>query len=364
MDDRKKLAEIHQLVAELMRKQGIEHTEDGELDRLHKTVIEMDALPERIVLIPDAVAIERADYDHPADALEFVVKMKSLDREATIKILEALPVEYGVLKFEPAGPTDGVALYHLVLERTQPEEGNRKIEVWQKQTDPQGTIDKVRVSDGPWDGAASNYPSTEAYCEACLIDMNPEGEEKVQALCHLPVKEPNGALNRNGIHAAAARLNQTKVPPEERARAADKLRALYREIGEEPPESLAKTGDRILKVDEEERMVYGVVMEPDTVDTQGDWATAEEIRKAAHSYLEYKQHQGVMHKFFNFGKKLRIMESYIAPVDFQMEGERVKQGSWIMATRVDDDGLWQAVKDGKLTGYSIGGTGKRRTTQA
>lgn len=55
-----------------------------------------------------------------------------------------------------------------------------------------------------WDGAASNYDSTDAYCSACLIDVNPSGEAKTQALCKLPVKKPGGtAYVRQALHAAA-----------------------------------------------------------------------------------------------------------------------------------------------------------------
>ena len=49
-------------------------------------------------------------------------------------------------------------------------------------------------SDKPWDGSASRWGTAEAYCSACLIDVNPKGQKKVKGLCHLPVKEPGGGV--------------------------------------------------------------------------------------------------------------------------------------------------------------------------
>lgn len=102
----------------------------------------------------------------------------------------------------------------------------------------------MAVSDKPWGTfSESDYPTAEDYCRAALVDMNPGGQRKVKAMCHLPVREPNGGpLNRNGVHAAAGRLNQTQIPPAMRAAAARKLISLYREIGETPPESLRRFG--------------------------------------------------------------------------------------------------------------------------
>lgn len=100
-------------------------------------------------------------------------------------------------------------------------------------------------SDRPWGQISeSDYEDADAFCAACLIDLNPPGKEKTKALCKLPVKEPGGAYNRNAIHAAAAALagarGGVKAPPEAKAKAARALVRLYREMDEEPPESLKR----------------------------------------------------------------------------------------------------------------------------
>lgn len=103
----------------------------------------------------------------------------------------------------------------------------------------------------------------------------------------------------------------------------------------------------------EERIVYGIVYEPNVVDAQGDKATEEEIRKAAYCFMEKAQVFKVNHK----GNKVsvRILENFIAPSDFTVAKQVVKKGSWILVTRVVNNKIWKAIKAGKLTGYSLSG---------
>ena len=114
---------------------------------------------------------------------------------------------------------------------------------------------------------------------------------------------------------------------------------------------------------DEERIAYGIVLEPETCDSQKEIYSAEEIRTAAHQYMEHFRHAGLMHQTRIDGR-VRILESFIAPVDFEIEGVRVKRGTWLMAMRIVDDKLWEAVKDKRLTGFSIGGSAVREPTAA
>jgi len=106
----------------------------------------------------------------------------------------------------------------------------------------------------------------------------------------------------------------------------------------------------------DEHIVYGIVYEPDTKDAQGDQATAAEIKKAAYDFMEHCQDFKVMHK----GKKvkIKILENYIAPVNFSIGKRKVKKGSWVLVTRVLDKDVWKDIKAGKLTGYSMAGYAK------
>lgn len=113
----------------------------------------------------------------------------------------------------------------------------------------------------------------------------------------------------------------------------------------------------LLKTDEE-RYVLGVVLEPETVDAQQDIYSAAEVREAAHKFMEEFRNVGLMHQGYVNGK-VKILESYVAPADFQIDGSKIKKGTWLLAVRVLDDELWSQIKAGQLSGLSIGGSARR-----
>lgn len=104
------------------------------------------------------------------------------------------------------------------------------------------------ISERDWSEIGeSDYEDADDYCAACLIDLNPKGEEKTKERCKLPVREPRsrgGKLNRNAVHAAAGVLaggrRSVDAPANEKRKAARELVKLYRELDEDPPDSLRK----------------------------------------------------------------------------------------------------------------------------
>lgn len=112
---------------------------------------------------------------------------------------------------------------------------------------------------------------------------------------------------------------------------------------------------QIIKADAEKRLVYGVVYAPEEVDSQGDYATAKEIEKAAHSFL---LNGGVIGLEHQQDAPARAVESFIAPDDMKIGETDVDKGSWVLVTKVFDDAVWELVKSGKLTGYSMAGKAK------
>lgn len=69
---------------------------------------------------------------------------------------------------------------------------------------------------------------------------------------------------------------------------------------------------RILaKEADEQKLVYGIVYEPDTVDAHGDFMTAAEIEKAAHGFLKDARQIDKQHDFQ--GGVGEVVESYVAP---------------------------------------------------
>jgi DNA adenine methylase len=108
----------------------------------------------------------------------------------------------------------------------------------------------------------------------------------------------------------------------------------------------------------EERYVLGIVLEPETVDAQRDIYSAAEVREAAHRFMEEYQNVGLMHRDLVNGR-VKILESYLAPAPFEIDGASVKRGTWLLAVRVLDDELWKQVREGSLRGFSMGGSAQR-----
>ena len=112
----------------------------------------------------------------------------------------------------------------------------------------------------------------------------------------------------------------------------------------------------IIKTARDQQIVYGVVSEPGVEDLQGDILSESEIRKACHKFMQTSQRIGKEHSGV---AKASIIESYIAPTDFKCNGQKVCKGSWILGVKVHDQDIWQAIKKGDITGFSIAGTGTR-----
>lgn len=111
----------------------------------------------------------------------------------------------------------------------------------------------------------------------------------------------------------------------------------------------------ILKQDASQQIAYGVVYEPLVKDAHDDYMTADEIEKAAHIFLkDYRQ----IDKQHDFTSQVGdVIESYIAPADFELGGETVTKGTWVMAVKVADE-VWTGIQKGEYTGFSLAGMGE------
>lgn len=122
--------------------------------------------------------------------------------------------------------------------------------------------------------------------------------------------------------------------------------------------------------DEEKRLITCVVLEPDVVDKQGDIYSAAVVEAAAHDYLaNYNSAKArppgydgteTSEQHVVFGVDVDVVESWIAPFDLELNGFKIKKGTWIATFRVRSDDLWEKVKAGKITGVSIGGVSRVR----
>lgn len=114
----------------------------------------------------------------------------------------------------------------------------------------------------------------------------------------------------------------------------------------------------VQKTDEDRNIVFGVVLEPNSVDAQSDTIKPAEIERAAHLWLARFQDRGLMHRRIINGK-IEIYESYIAPVNMSFRGQKVKKGTWLLMLHVLDEALWASIKSGEMRGFSMGGFARR-----
>jgi hypothetical protein len=117
-----------------------------------------------------------------------------------------------------------------------------------------------------------------------------------------------------------------------------------------------RKASEIMKMDDDKRLIYGLVLVPDVEDLQGDIVSKEEIESACHDYLVNSRLIKAQHRA---PTDAEVVECYIAPMDIPLGKGIAPQGSWIMVTKVHSNAMWAAVKKGDITGYSIGGIGTR-----
>lgn len=195
------------------------------------------------------------------------------------------------------------------------------------------------------------------------------GKTVPRSLRRFPVRDQQGRLDAPHLRNAVARIPQADA----KGLTADRKRELQEEarrLLEETQAETTKSASPLAAVTEvlakripilktgEERYVLGIVLEPETVDAQRDIYSAPEVREAAHRFMADFQNVGLMHREVVTGR-VKILESYVAPAGFELDGTSVKKGTWLLAVRIVDDGLWQEIKTGGLTGFSIGGSAVR-----
>jgi len=104
------------------------------------------------------------------------------------------------------------------------------------------------------------------------------------------------------------------------------------------------------RIDKQHQVVYGVVYEPNAVDTHGETITEEAVLTMAWDFISEGKYAkiDVQHTFKESG--CSVVESFIArdsDPDFPV-------GSWVLGVRCTDS-VWKSVLSGELNGFSLGG---------
>lgn len=109
---------------------------------------------------------------------------------------------------------------------------------------------------------------------------------------------------------------------------------------------------QIRKFDDELQIVYGEVYVPLQPDSQGDFMTAETVRKAAHAFLAAGRTAKVDTNHDNELNGSAIVESFIA----RKGDPDFIEGAWVCGVHIPNEGLWAKVKSGEINGFSLEAT--------
>jgi hypothetical protein len=109
------------------------------------------------------------------------------------------------------------------------------------------------------------------------------------------------------------------------------------------------------KADDELQIVWGEVYAPMVPDSQNDFMRAEEILKAAYSWMAKSNTRCIDMEHDGSVVNAVVVESFVA-----REGDPVfLPGAWVIGVHVPEPGLWAMVKKGDFNGFSMAGAAVR-----
>lgn len=101
-------------------------------------------------------------------------------------------------------------------------------------------MSNTKISDTPWGSFKESDYDLQQWIRACLIHPDKPSEDKENY--KLPVREPDGTLNKNGVYAAASALaggrGGVSATSAQKTSAAKKLVSLYGKLDAEVPPSI------------------------------------------------------------------------------------------------------------------------------
>lgn len=131
-----------------------------------------------------------------------------------------------------------------------------------------------------------------------------------------------------------------------------------------------------------EHIVEMVVLEPEVIDRHNHILSASEIEEGKALWESLSRTIGIQHRNKlgevynledfdpdgptwrnNYNQDFEILSSIITNQDTVIEGQRVKQGSWVLSLNVLNDDIWQKIHEeemrieDRLTGASVGALG-------
>jgi len=121
------------------------------------------------------------------------------------------------------------------------------------------------------------------------------------------------------------------------------------------------------KVDEEKRELISAALVPCKqiyrydANTDSDyyvWFSKDTVKKAAYSYLKHNNHHKATYQHEQRVAGVLTVESWIKEGDqdkSKLYGFDLSDGTWFVKMKIENDDLWNKIKEGELRGLSIEG---------
>lgn len=193
----------------------------------------------------------------------------------------------------------------------------------------------------------------ELQAEGIRADAHPDGFVPHATIAYLPpdsewdgvVPDGTQVVKTVEVWASDGKESYTLSPVEKAGVGADVRIECVRK---------SETGD--------EQYILGVVLIPETTDSQGDIYSEDAVRAAAFDYMARfaagAGRTGLQHRDRLY-TEVELVESYVAPVAFTIGDRTIRKGTWLMGWRIVDADLWKKIRAGEYTGFSIGGTARK-----
>lgn len=133
--------------------------------------------------------------------------------------------------------------------------------------------------------------------------------------------------------------------------------------GKGKPEFLVKTATFCDIIKAKEHYVLVPALVPNKPDFYGDIVDEQTIKEAAYKWFMDYRKAGIMHKSILDDDDVKVVESYIAPVDMEINGKKIKKGTWLLGFKIFNNKLWELIESGIIKGVSIEGFGRRERIQ-
>jgi HK97 family phage prohead protease len=104
----------------------------------------------------------------------------------------------------------------------------------ERATEPEPQVEPV--SDAPFEATVGDF-TDEQWAASCVLDPGP-GEGTAKQRMRLPIRTPDGRLNRAAVHHAASAIAHVDAPAGVVLTAARRLVSAYAQLGEQPPAGL------------------------------------------------------------------------------------------------------------------------------